>query len=128
MEIQKLMKIIAVSVLFFIVASPCTYCLVNSLTGLVLDKKGCPTYLGVLIHSVVFGLLLYALCSLMENKEHFYHNYHNWDPEQPDPDPDLDPEPDPDDWKKYECPEGYELRDDNLCYCMDPNGSGCNIR
>jgi len=71
MENQKLMKIVAVSVLFFIIASPCTYCLVNSLTGLVLDKKGCPTYLGVLIHSVVFGLLLYAMCSLMENKEHF---------------------------------------------------------
>ena len=71
MENQKLMKIVAVSVLFFIIASPCTYCLVNSLTGLVLDKKGCPTYLGVLIHSVVFGLLLYAMCSLMENKENF---------------------------------------------------------
>ena len=71
MENQKSMKIVAASVLFFIVASPCTYCLVNSLTGLVLDKKGCPTYLGVLIHSVVFGLLLYAMCSLMENKERF---------------------------------------------------------
>lgn len=120
MENQKLMKIVAVSVLFFIVASPCTYCLVNSLTGLVLDKKGCPTYLGVLIHSVVFGLLLYAMCSLMENKEHFYHNYHNWDPEP-------DPEPVPD-WKKYECPEGYELGNDNLCYCIDPNSFACTGR
>ena len=71
MEHQKLMKIVAASVLFFVIASPCTYGVVNSLTGLVLDKKGCPSYLGVLIHTVVFGLLLYAMCSLMEKYEHF---------------------------------------------------------
>ena len=71
MEHQKLMKIVAASVLFFVIASPCTYGVVHSLTGLVLDKKGCPSYLGVLIHTVVFGLLLYAMCSLMEQKEHY---------------------------------------------------------
>lgn len=71
MEHQKLMKIVATSVLFFVIASPCTYGVVHSLTGLVLDKKGCPSYLGVLIHTVVFGLLLYAMCYLMEQKEHF---------------------------------------------------------
>ena len=70
MEHQKLMKIVAASVLFFVIASPCTYGVVHSLTGLVLDKKGCPSYLGVLIHAVVFGLLLYAMCSLMDKKEH----------------------------------------------------------
>ena len=69
MEHQKLMKIVAVSVLFFVIASPCTYGVVHSLTGLVLDKKGCPSYLGVLIHTVVFGLLLYAMCSLMDKKK-----------------------------------------------------------
>ena len=68
---QKSMKIVAASVLFFIVASPCTYGVVHSLTGLVLDKKGCPSYLGVLIHTIVFGLLLYAMCSLMEQKEYY---------------------------------------------------------
>ena len=70
MEHQKLMKIVAASILFFVIASPCTYGVVHSLTGLVLDKKGCPSYLGVLIHAVVFGLLLYVMCSLMDKKEH----------------------------------------------------------
>ena len=70
MENQKLMKILAISVLFFVIASPCTYKVVHSITGLVLDKKGCPSYLGVLIHTVVFGLLLYVMCSLSEKEEH----------------------------------------------------------
>lgn len=69
MDNEKLMKVAAVAVLFFVVSAPCTYGVVNSLTGLVLDKKGCPTYAGVLVHTLVFALLLYVLCTVLKEED-----------------------------------------------------------
>jgi len=44
---------------------PCTYKLTNKLLGNVVgrlsDPSGCPTPLGLIVHSIVFGLIIYAL-------------------------------------------------------------------
>jgi len=50
---------------FYIIANPMTYRLVDSLLGGVLGRtstgSGCPTTLGLLVHSVVFGAVVYSL-------------------------------------------------------------------
>ena len=51
--------------LFFLISNPFTYRLTNSLlsglVGRLSDPSGCPTSKGILVHSVVFGLIVYAL-------------------------------------------------------------------
>ena len=52
------------TILFLVIASPFMFKLVNSLLGSVLkicNKNGCPTSVGLLLHSVVFALLLRLL-------------------------------------------------------------------
>ena len=52
------------AVIFFIIASPMTYKLVNSLLGSIVkicDPKGCPTAAGLLVHSTVFLLVVRAM-------------------------------------------------------------------
>ena len=54
------------ALLFFVVANPKVYSLVQSLLGgvvTVADHSGCPTQEGVLVHAVVFGLVCYCLCA-----------------------------------------------------------------
>ena len=49
------------AVLFFIIASPFLYSVVNSVTsqvGLVLASGGCPNYLGLFVHAIVFMLIV----------------------------------------------------------------------
>ncbi len=50
---------------FYIIANPMTYRLVDSLLGGVVGRistgSGCPTALGLLVHSVVFGAVVYSL-------------------------------------------------------------------
>lgn len=52
-------------IVFIVVSLPFTYKLTNSLLGGIIgrlaDASGCPTTLGLLIHAVVFGLIIYAL-------------------------------------------------------------------
>jgi hypothetical protein len=54
--------------LFLVIASPFMYNIVNSLThGLgvfVLNQTGCPTYVGVILHAVVFTLLTFGMMYL----------------------------------------------------------------
>ena len=51
--------------LFFLISNPFTYRLTNSLLGGLIgrlsDPSGCPTSLGILVHSAVFGAIVYAL-------------------------------------------------------------------
>lgn len=51
--------------LFYIVANPMTYRLVDSLLGGVVGRiassSGAPTQLGLIVHSIVFGLITYQL-------------------------------------------------------------------
>jgi len=60
---QKWMISIISALLFYIIALPQTYeCLTNpiveSLTGIELEKKGKPTTFGVMIHAIVFLLIV----------------------------------------------------------------------
>lgn len=49
------------TILFFIIANPFTFKLVNNLLGKVIgrisNEKGCPTTLGLIVHSIVFLLI-----------------------------------------------------------------------
>jgi hypothetical protein len=51
--------------LFFLISNPFTYRLTNSLLGGLIgrlsDPSGCPTSKGLLLHSAVFGAIVYAL-------------------------------------------------------------------
>lgn len=53
------------ALLFFIIAHPMTYKLVESLVGplvgTIASPMGCPTNLGLLAHAVVFGAAAYYL-------------------------------------------------------------------
>jgi hypothetical protein len=54
--------------LFFLISNPFTYRLTNSLlgglVGRLADPSGCPTGTGILIHSAVFGVIVYGLMLL----------------------------------------------------------------
>ena len=62
---QKQSATLQAVLLFFLIANPMTYRLTNSLlgglTGRLADGGGCPTSKGLLVHSAVFGVIVYAL-------------------------------------------------------------------
>jgi len=55
-------------VLFLLITAPFTYKLTNSLLGGVVgklaDSSGCPTMLGLGVHTLVFGVCVYGLMQL----------------------------------------------------------------
>jgi len=57
----KMSVVITAALLFFIVANPMTYKLVDGLVGSLVGRLvapcGCPTTLGLIVHGLVFGLL-----------------------------------------------------------------------
>jgi hypothetical protein len=65
---QKHSATLQAVLLFFLIANPMTYRLTNSLlsglTGRLADAGGCPTSKGLLVHSAVFGVLVYGLMLL----------------------------------------------------------------
>jgi hypothetical protein len=52
-------------IVFLIISLPFTYKLTNNLLGSIIGKlaepSGCPTMLGLFVHSLVFGLIIYGL-------------------------------------------------------------------
>ena len=62
---QKQSATLQAVLLFFLITNPMTYRLTNSLlsglTGRLADPSGCPTSLGIVVHSAVFGAIVYAL-------------------------------------------------------------------
>jgi hypothetical protein len=52
-------------IIFILVSLPLTYRLTNRLLGgfigKLADPSGCPTHLGLFVHSLVFGLIIYIL-------------------------------------------------------------------
>jgi len=57
--------LVCLAILFFVVANPETYRLVNSVLGGVVsvsDASGCATQVGVAVHAVVFALAVHFLC------------------------------------------------------------------
>lgn len=65
---QKQAATLQAVLLFFIIANPFTYRLTNSLLGGLIgrlsDPSGCPTSTGLIVHSVVFGGIVYGLMVL----------------------------------------------------------------
>ena len=65
---QKQAATLQAVLLFFIIAHPFTYRLTNSLLGGLIgrlsDPSGCPSSTGLIVHSVVFGLIVYGLMLL----------------------------------------------------------------
>jgi hypothetical protein len=61
----KLSATIQSIVVFIIVSLPFTYKLTDGLlgrfVGRLADSSGCPTGMGIFVHAVVFGLIIYAL-------------------------------------------------------------------
>ena len=61
---KKLVSTIITMLIFFAVNMPVTYKLVDKLFGgknFIVNVYGCPTWAGVAIHTVVFGLILYLV-------------------------------------------------------------------
>lgn len=68
MSFSKINATIQSIIVFLLVSLPCTYKLTNGLLGGILgklaDPSGCPTSLGLFVHSIVFGLIVYGLMSI----------------------------------------------------------------
>lgn len=56
---KKLNTAISLGLLFFIVSNPIVYRLVDSVINGVASPSGCPTTLGLVVHSLVFATLVY---------------------------------------------------------------------
>jgi hypothetical protein len=60
----KVRASLTAAILFFIVANPVVYRLVDGVLGGIVGRiaspSGCPTTWGLMVHSVVFGLAAYA--------------------------------------------------------------------
>jgi hypothetical protein len=63
---SKIRYAIISAIVFAIVSSPFLYRIVESLLGKIMTVAvdGCPTMLGLLLHSVVFALIIYTLMEL----------------------------------------------------------------
>ena len=49
---------------FYILSHPIFYRLTNSVIGGLADPSGCPTAMGLIVHSLVFGGVVYGLMYL----------------------------------------------------------------
>jgi len=73
---RKVQASIVGAILFFVISSPFTYRIVDTIVGTVvravipqfaslfkIAEAGCPTNYGLFVHAAVFGLVAYALMS-----------------------------------------------------------------
>lgn len=64
----KISATIQSMIVFIIVSLPLTYKVTNGILGGIVgklaDSSGCPTTTGLLIHTVVFGLIVFALMTI----------------------------------------------------------------
>ena len=67
---EKNKEIIIYIILFFIMSTPLTYILSNKVLK-TLDNKNCPTYLGIFLHTIIFGLIIYLINNIELIKENF---------------------------------------------------------
>jgi hypothetical protein len=55
-------------IIFLIVSLPFTYKTTNrvlgGIVGRIADQSGCPTLRGLILHSIVFGLIIYTLMGI----------------------------------------------------------------
>lgn len=70
MSFSKINATIQSIIVFLIVSLPFTYKITNSflsgILGKLADPSGCPTPLGLFIHSIVFGCIVYGLMSIKQ--------------------------------------------------------------
>ena len=68
---QKLMATLLSVIVFIIVSMPFTYKLTNSILGGIggplADSSGCPTLCGLVVHSIVFGIIIFLLMGVKLN-------------------------------------------------------------
>ncbi len=68
MSSTKIVATIQSIIVFLLVSSPFTYKITNRLLGGILgklaDPSGCPTPLGIFVHAIVFGLIVYGLMTI----------------------------------------------------------------
>jgi hypothetical protein len=63
--VQKAKYSIYSAIVFLLIASPMMYRLTSSVLGAwISSKQGCPTLAGLVLHTVVFGLILFGLMYL----------------------------------------------------------------
>lgn len=63
-DARKLQTAAIAALLFYIVSSPITYTLTQNVLGGYLpiaDAYGCPTGIGLIVHTVVYGAVTYAI-------------------------------------------------------------------
>lgn len=60
---RKMNATLQAVLVFFIISHPMTYRITNSVLG-GLSVGGCPTMMGLVVHSLVFGAIVYALMGL----------------------------------------------------------------
>ena len=62
---KKISATIQSMIIFIIISLPITYKLTNSILGNIIgklaDSSGCPTTLGLFVHAIVFGLIVFGL-------------------------------------------------------------------
>ena len=58
---KKISATIQSMIIFIIISLPITYKLTNSILGKLADHYGCPTTLGLIVHAIVFGLIVFGL-------------------------------------------------------------------
>ena len=70
MSFSKINATIQSIILFVLVSLPFTYKITNrflsGFLGKLADPSGCPTPLGLFIHSIVFGCIVYGLMSIKQ--------------------------------------------------------------
>lgn len=68
---EKILYSFQASLLFFIIASPFMYNFTNKLLKSIVqvNLNGSPTLNGLILHSIVFGLIVYLLMLLQDKKD-----------------------------------------------------------
>ena len=66
---QKLYISVLSSLIFMVIASPFMYRITSQLPGLgSTSMAGCPNVLGLLLHTIVFGLITFAIMFIPDKK------------------------------------------------------------
>lgn len=69
---DKIYATIQSVIIFLLISAPFTYQITNNYLGSILGKlaepSGCPTTLGLFVHSIVFGLIVYGLMVIAPTK------------------------------------------------------------
>lgn len=78
---KNILFLLLATILFALLSVPFTYILTNDLlksTGFsTLTKNGCPSIIGIMVHSVVFLVLIFILFMVLNNSENYFRGLAN---------------------------------------------------